>query len=64
MTSKTEKVTDDSGAPVLNENDVQLEKEINNFKYWGSYQQGVHKPVIKQTATCENRLTYLVVTNT
>jgi hypothetical protein len=63
MSSKIENVVDSSGAPVLNENDEIITKDVGLYKYWGSYQQGFNKPVIKQTQTCENRFTYFVVTN-
>ena len=36
--------------------------EINNYKYWGSYKQGLIKEADKTTELCSNRFTYLVVT--
>ena len=49
MFSRQEPLLDENGAPVLTENDEVQMKEINNYKYWGSYEQGLNKPVIKLT---------------
>jgi hypothetical protein len=36
--------------------------EESNYKYWGSYQQGVIKEADRTTELCSNRYTYIIVT--
>ena len=38
MFSKLVDETDESGAPVLDENDIVQKIDVNNYKFWGSYQ--------------------------